>query len=269
MLAATVRTLRRWKWSGLYRGRPATVGSVVKRTKGFEQIGPIHLPLEVKGRPEPIDFAAYYFGSYDTGDDYLVLSPGSWSISPNPLVRISSNCIWAFALASVRCDCRWEFEEAKRLAVDEAGHNALLIFAASQHGKSVPGGVRGHALIYSLGQAARQELVHDAYARNGFEVDYRSYGDIATILRQCGARSIRLLTNSPDRVRALEREGFEVDRVPLEKPYRAWDAEELGVKKVRLGHLLNLDGFDETHVRRYGLDPVDVFRAARKEPGSK
>jgi GTP cyclohydrolase II len=268
MLTLIKHALRRIAWNRLYRNRPETLTTVIlQRTAQLERLGPIILPLEVKGHSEPVDFHAYYFGSYDSGDDYIALTPGSWSTLSNPLLRISSNCIWAFAFSSVRCDCRWEFEEAKRRAVEEPSQNAVLIFAASQHGKAVPGGIRGHALIYALGQAAHQDLVYAAYTRNGFELDYRSYADVAMILRECGIDSIRLLTNNPERVKAINREGILVERVPLEKPYVPWDSEELGVKKARFGHLLDLPGFTPEDVMRYDLDPADVFQGPPQGKG--
>lgn len=253
-------------WAWLYNNRPERLKKVaLRKSATLERLGPIALPLEIKGRSEPVEFSAFYFGSYDTGDHYIVLSPGAWNLS-NPLLRISSNCIWAFALGSVRCDCRWEFEEAKRLATEEPSHNAVLIFAASQHGKGVPGGIRGHALVYAFGQAANQDLVYGAYETNGFALDYRSYADVGRILRDLGIDAVRLLTNNPDRVEALAREGLVVERVPLEKPYLPWDSEELGVKKTRLGHMLDLPGFVHSDVRRYGLDPNQVFNDKQTKP---
>lgn len=251
---------RRLSWSRLYFRLPLSISRrVVSKSAQFERIGPICLPLSVKGHAEPINFSLYYFGSYQTGHDYFVLTPGTWESLKSPLVRVSSSCIWAFVFNSVRCDCLWEFEEAKRRALDEPGGNSLLVYAASQHGKGIPGGLRGHALIYALGQAASEDLVYAAYKHNGFKVDYRSYTDVGAILAQLNINSLRLLTNSPDRLRALKALGFHVEHVPLEKPYEAWDAEELGVKQHRFGHLLSLPGFKASDITRYGLDPQKVF----------
>ena|GEM_PF-2458869 len=259
-MAAGINWLRRIHWSLIYRGRPATVMErVLWRSRKLERIGPINLPLAVAGESEPVRFTLYYFGSYESGADYFVATPGELDRLENPLVRISSSCIWAFALGSVRCDCRWEFEESKRLAAQEPGGNAVLIYAASQNGKGVPGGLRGHALVYALGQACSDDLVYAAYRNNGFKIDYRSYDDVAEILRYLRIESLRLLTNNPDRVHSLRRLGLAVTPISLEKPYEVWDAEELGVKKTRLGHSLKLHGFDPEDIRRYGLDPLKVF----------
>ncbi len=259
MCASCDPTRRREDWQPLYTLVPdGLVDKVLLRTETYDRIGPITLPLLTKDKGV-LDFTVYYYGFFSSGEEYFLVTRSKELEYTFPLVRISSNCNWAFDLGSVRCDCDWELQYAKTKIAEEENDDGFIIFAIDQHGKSIPGGTRGHALIYALGQAQGQDLVRDAYILNGFELDYRQYDDICVILRHLGIKRMRLLTNNPDRIDYLSRNGFEVHRQPIEKPYEKYDSEELGVKRDRLSHYLILDRFRHDDVRIYGLDPDRVF----------
>jgi GTP cyclohydrolase II len=256
---------RRRRWAALYKiVAPSGVEKVLLRTSTYDRIGPITLPLRTLGG-QIIDFVLYYYGFYASGDSYLLITRAAGLRFYEPIVRISSNCNWAFDLDSVRCECDWEFQEAKARVAKEPNHDGLIIFAVDQHGKSIPGGMRGHALIYALGQAQQQDLVYDAYIKNGFALDYRQYDDVCVILHSVGIRKMRLLTNNPERIQFFRGRGFKATREPIEKPYEKHDSEELGVKKERLHHLLSLNGFKPDDIKIYGLDPDAIFGLHERE----
>lgn len=250
---------RKHEWEELYRAAPESArAEVLVQTDAYDRIGPIILPLKTR-RSGIVNFTLYYFGFYQSGESYYLLTVAEQLAFMNPLVRVSSNCNWAFDLDSVRCECDWELQEAKARIAEEPSKDGLIVFALDQHGKSIPGGARGHAFLYALGQAQNQDLVHDAYVKNGFAVDYRAYDDVCAILRTVGVATMRLLTNNPDRVRFFQSQGFTCERESIEKPYDFYDSEELGVKKDRLRHDLELPGFHPSHVEYYGLDPSSTF----------
>lgn len=128
-------------------------------------------------------------------EDMVPIYRGDIQNSDNLLVRVSSNCQWAFYFESNYCDCKWQMEEAKRRVVEEG--QGLIIFAHDQHGKGVP--IEDHWKIYAEGQRRGLELVVDAYEQIGFREYYREYDDVMGILQHYGVRSVRLLTNNPNR----------------------------------------------------------------------
>lgn len=250
---------RKHKWGRLYAIVPdRAADGVVQRTKRYDRIGPITLPLRVTSG-EIRTFVIHYYIFYASGEAYCLLTRSVEPTFVNPLIRISSNCNWAFTLGSVRCDCEWELREARARIATEPKQDGLAILAMDQHGKSVPGGPLGHALVYALGQSQRRDLVHDAYLKNGFSLDYRKYDDVHTIINSLGIRRMRLLTNNPERINYFRDRGIETIREAIEKPYEQYDSEELGVKREKLDHLLVLYGFTPEDVAIYGLDPVITF----------
>ncbi|MCX6223055.1 MAG: hypothetical protein NTZ69_18970 [Bacteroidia bacterium] len=250
------------KWTELYSQIPEEIlNKILLRTDTFDRIGPIELPLRIffKENQEPTKFILYYYGFYKSGENYFLLTQKESLMFDNPIVRVSSNCNWAFDLRSMRCDCEWELEYAKKVVSEESDQDGLIIFALDQHGKSITGGIRGHALIYALGQIQKQDLVYAAYKDNGFRIDYREYDEVISILKSLNINKMRFLSNNPEKIEAFTKSGFGVTRVPIEKPYDKNDSEELGVKKIKLGHHLNLENFNREDISIYGLDPSKVF----------
>jgi 3,4-dihydroxy 2-butanone 4-phosphate synthase / GTP cyclohydrolase II len=129
----------------------------------------------------------------------------------------------------------------------------MIFFAVDDHGKGIEGGLRGHALLYALGQVLKQELVFDAYEKNGFQHEYRNYQEIKEILDSLGISQMRLLTNNPERTKFFRDQGYHVKQLSIEKPYDPYLSEELGMKKAKLGHDLSLHGFSKRDIEIYGL----------------
>jgi len=211
----------------------------------YELIGPVRLPLRLSDGNVNPNFSIWYFGF--PGGRYAALTLGDLTKTKAPLARIESVCIWAHFFDSQYCDCEWQLGEAKKRISEEGA--GMIIFAFDQHGKSV--GIRNHFLVYAEGYRRRHECVVDAYKSLGFDVDYRThYGDAADILNHFGVKSVRLMSNNPQRLKLLKKAGIAVKRVPLEMPLTQWNEEELTTKKLKLGHLLTLQTQKPKNSRR-------------------
>jgi GTP cyclohydrolase II len=229
---------------------------VLEVNSNFERIGPFELPIELPSKKVVIFRLNHYF-FFKSKSSYYAITRKRNKFS-NPLLRIESVCNYAHIFNSRRCDCRYQLMSA--LEKINSDRDGLVIFCLNQHGKSVPGGTRGHALIYALGQLQNQDLVYDAYVKNGFKEDYRDFTDVVTILRSLNIKKVRLLSNNPKRLKFLKSKGFAVTHIPHEKKMDAWVSEELHFKKEKLNHLLKCKGFKEKFLKRYKLKAVKINR---------
>jgi len=151
--------------------------------------------------------------------------------SAPPLVRIHSQCLTGDVFASMRCDCRQQLELALSL-IAEAGAGILLY--EQQEGRGI--GLMAKIQAYELQDKGLDTI--EANEKLGFDADYRQYTLPAEMLKQLGVNSVRLISNNPDKVAALENAGIKVvERVSAEvEPYE--HAEKyLQTKKDRMGHL--------------------------------
>jgi GTP cyclohydrolase II len=149
-----------------------------------------------------------------------------------PLVRIHSQCLTGDVLASERCDCRAQLEMSlKKIAAAPSG---LLLY--------VPQEGRGIGLINKLRAYELQDGGMDTVEANeklGFAADSRDYRFSAQVLRLLGAKSVRLLSNSPDKVQQLEANGIRVvERVPCRPRSSKASRAYLATKRDKLGHFL-------------------------------
>ena len=169
-----------------------------------------------------------------TGEHHLALTMGEMSGAP-PLVRLHSECLTGDALGSQRCDCGAQLAEAQRL-VGAEGRGVIVYLR--QEG-------RGIGLLNKLRAYALQDGGLDTVEANhqlGFPTDMRDYGVAAQILRDLGLSRVRLLTNNPEKVAGLERNGVAVvERVPLVIPPTETNGHYLATKRKKLGHLLPSD----------------------------
>ena len=150
-----------------------------------------------------------------------------------PLVRIHSQCLTGDVLASQRCDCRAQLElSLRKIAAAPAG---LLLY--------VPQEGRGIGLINKLRAYELQDGGMDTVEANeklGFAADSRDYRFSAQVLRLLGVRRVRLLSNSPDKVRQLEENGIQVvERIPCRPRGSKASRAYLETKRDKLGHFLH------------------------------
>ncbi|HMK30933.1 MAG TPA: GTP cyclohydrolase II [Terriglobales bacterium] len=161
----------------------------------------------------------------------VVLAMGDLQDAP-PLVRIHSQCLTGDVFHSLRCDCRQQLEMALAM-IAEAGAGVLVY--EQQEGRGI--GLMAKLQAYALQDAGLDTV--EANERLGFKADEREYALPVAVLRALGLRRIRLLSNNPEKVAAVEKAGIEVaERVPCEvEPGSAYSEMYLKTKKEKLGHL--------------------------------
>src|ERR1700757_812953 len=149
-----------------------------------------------------------------------------------PLVRVHSQCLTGDVLASLRCDCRAQLE----LSLKEIGKAAAgILLYLPQEGRGI--GLMNKLRAYELQDQGMDTV--EANESLGFAADARDYDFSAQILKQLGAKKIRLLTNNPEKVRQLEKSGIQVvERVPCQPHVSKISRAYLQTKKKKMGHLL-------------------------------
>jgi GTP cyclohydrolase II len=149
------------------------------------------------------------------------------------LVRIHSQCLTGDVFGSLRCDCRQQLEMALAMIAEQGA--GVLIYE-QQEGRGI--GLMAKLQAYELQDAGLDTV--EANERLGFEADLRAFAMPAGILKALGVSKVRLLSNNPDKVAALERGGIEVvERVPCEVTPSNYAQDYLKTKKEKMGHLFN------------------------------
>jgi len=153
--------------------------------------------------------------------------------SASPLVRIHSQCLTGDVFGSLRCDCRQQLEMALEMIANEG--SGVLIYE-QQEGRGI--GLMAKLQAYELQDSGLDTV--EANERLGFKADQREFALPAEILKSLGVSRVRLLSNNPDKVAALERAGIAVsERVPCEVTPSEHAQDYLRTKKEKLGHLFS------------------------------
>ncbi len=177
-------------------------------------------------------FTAYGYINKLNGEHHVALVKGEVGEGENLLCRVHSECLTGDTFGSLRCDCGQQLHAAMR-QIEEEGRGILLYMR--QEG-------RGIGLINKLRAYELQEQGMDTLEANlalGFAGDEREYYIGAQILRDLGAKTLRLLTNNPDKVYQLQDFGMEIlERVSIQAPANPHDIRYLRTKQNRMGHLL-------------------------------
>jgi GTP cyclohydrolase II len=165
-------------------------------------------------------------------EEAAVLKMGELTGAP-PLVRIHSQCLTGDVFHSLRCDCRAQLELALESIAREG--RGVLIYE-HQEGRGI--GLLNKLRAYELQDHGADTV--EANERLGFEADLRGYELAGEILRFMGLRGVRLMSNNPEKIEALERAGVQVtERVPcIAAPMESTD-DYMRTKKEKLGHLLD------------------------------
>ena len=163
----------------------------------------------------------------------VALLRGNASRARAPLVRIHSQCLTGDVFGSLRCDCRAQLDMALK-AVSKARAGAVLY--EPEEGRGI--GLINKLRAYELQDGGLDTV--EANRRLGLPDDRRDYRIVAAALRKLKIRRVRLLSNNPDKIAALEKAGIEVvERVPCQPPPHSKSLAYLRSKKNKLGHLLN------------------------------
>jgi GTP cyclohydrolase II len=150
-----------------------------------------------------------------------------------PLVRVHSQCLTGDVFGSLRCDCRQQLEMALAMV---AQHGAGVLIYEQQEGRGI--GLMAKLQAYQLQDQGLDTV--EANEKLGFKADLREYELPAGILKALGISQVRLLSNNPDKVAALERGGIRViERVPCEVEPHTRAEQYLKTKREKMGHIFS------------------------------
>jgi len=191
--------------------------------------------VEVRMPTEFGEFRLVGFSNQVDAAEHVALVMGNPGPEHPVLVRVHSECLTGDVFTSRRCDCGSQLHAAMR-QVAEAGEGVILYLR--QEG-------RGIGLLNKLRAYALQDAGHDTVEANvklGFQPDLRDYGIGAQILRALGLRKLKLLTNNPKKIVALDGYGLEVvERVQLDTGAHEDNIHYLQTKRDKMGHLLDME----------------------------
>lgn len=197
-----------------------------KHEKLVEELSNIPLPNKFG------EFTLRLFEDKIHGDHHVALVKGDISATDEVLVRVHSQCLTGDIFGSLRCDCGQQLNSA--LDRIEKKGKGLLIYLR-QEGRGI--GLKNKILAYKLQDDGLDTV--EANHRLGFPADLREYGIGAQIIRECGVRKMRLLTNNPRKIVGLEGYGLEVvGREPIEFESTAINKKYLQTKRDKLGHFI-------------------------------
>jgi GTP cyclohydrolase II/3,4-dihydroxy 2-butanone 4-phosphate synthase/GTP cyclohydrolase II len=191
------------------------------------------LPIEFHGQPHMLEARAYQGSDPSYQALALVNRAEGRDDDPVPLVRVHSGCITGDIFHSLRCDCYQQLQAALKRVVETP--NGILIYLPYHEG-------RGIGLVNKIRAYALQDQGFDTVDANveiGAPIDAREYDLAAQILFDLGFPEIRLLTNNPAKVQALQREGVRVtEQLSLIAPPSTYNKRYLETKRERMAHML-------------------------------
>ena len=192
-----------------------------------ERVSDARLPTEIG------EFRIAGYRSKTSDEEFVVLYKGEMNPDAPTLARIHSQCLTGDVFGSLKCDCGPQLRAAMRL-IEEEGRGAIVYQLQEGRGIGIINKIRAYAL-----QDEGADTV-EANERLGLAVDLREYRQCAEVLFDLGLCKVRVLSNNPLKLRAMEEAGLRVvERVALEVEPSEPAAHYLRTKKQKLGHLLD------------------------------
>ena len=190
------------------------------------------VPTELAELTLPTPFGEWQTRAFDhEGSVHLCLCRGAIGDGEDILVRLHSECLTGDALGSLRCDCGVQLRQAQRAIAAEG--RGVLVYSTGHEGRGI--GLANKLRAYVLQDGGLDTL--QANQHLGFPADQRTFADAAACLRALGVRSVRLMSNNPDKARALEDAGIHVLRVVgLPTAAHSRNVRYLTTKQDNLGH---------------------------------
>ncbi len=180
-------------------------------------------------------FCMVGFRELATGKDHVALTMGDITSADPVLGRIHSECLTGDALFSLRCDCGFQLQAAmQRVAEEQRG----VLLYVRQEGRGI--GLLNKIQAYHLQDQGADTV--DANVALGFGADMRDYTICADMLKQLAVKTLRLMTNNPRKLSAMEKMGLHIaERVPLQEGRNPHNEFYLDTKAGKLGHMLEQD----------------------------
>src|SRR5918998_398761 len=215
----------------LHTSQKTTVGGTCcneVETGTVERVAVANLPTEWG------DFRIAAYRSLTTNEEFVVLFKGEMRSDVPTLVRIHSQCLTGDVFGSTKCDCGRQLHQAMQM-IQQEGRGAIVYQQQEGRGIGIVNKIRAYAL-----QDQGADTV-EANEQLGLAVDLRDYRQCAEILYDLGLCRVRVISNNPLKLRALEEAGLKiVERVSIEVDATEDAAHYLRTKKEKLGHLLEL-----------------------------
>jgi GTP cyclohydrolase II len=197
-------------------------------TGTVERVAVANLPTEWG------DFRIAAYRSLTTNEEFVALFKGELRRDVPTLVRIHSQCLTGDVFGSTKCDCGRQLHQTMQM-INQEGRGAIVYQQQEGRGIGIVNKIRAYAL-----QDRGADTV-EANEQLGLAVDLRDYRQCAEILYDLGLCSVKVISNNPLKLRALEEAGLKiVERVSIEVDATEKAAGYLRTKKEKLGHLLNL-----------------------------
>ncbi|MCA1622262.1 MAG: GTP cyclohydrolase II [Acidobacteria bacterium] len=198
-------------------------------TISVEKIAVANLPTQIG------EFKIAGYRSLNSNEEFVVLFKGKMEANIPTLVRIHSQCLTGDVFGSIKCDCGLQLKKAMEL-IEIQGRGAIVYQQQEGRGIGIINKIRAYAL-----QDDGADTV-EANERLGFAIDARNYQQCAEILFDLGLCKVRVMSNNPDKMEALEKAGLQIiDRVPIEVEAQEPAAHYLRTKREKLGHLLDFN----------------------------
>ena len=200
-----------------------------QRKLSVEKVATANLPTNIG------EFKIAAYRSLTSNEEFVVLYKGEMRADAPTLVRIHSQCLTGDVFGSIKCDCGQQLQKAMEL-IEAEGRGAIVY--QQQEGRGI--GIINKIRAYELQDRGADTV--EANEKLGFAVDARQYQQCAEILFDLGLCKVRVISNNPDKLKALEEAGLRiVERVPIEVEAREPAAHYLKTKKEKMGHLLDFE----------------------------